>query len=85
MGHVSCLEENVCALIQVATRLRKCPIQHDWFKGFLCLREINQSFITVPLDDDSSTFYDVYLKEVGKKDRQTKKLLDAFGTKMRTS
>lgn len=45
------------------------------------MREINQSFITVPLDDDSSTFYDVYLKEVGKKDRQTKKLLDAFGTK----
>ena len=49
-------------------------------KGFLCLREFN-SFISVHLDDDGSTFYDVYLKEVGKKDRQTKKLLDAFGTK----
>ena len=45
------------------------------------MREEFNSFISVTLDDDGSTFYDVYLKEVGKKDRQTKTLLDGFGTK----
>ena len=33
----------------------------------------------VSLDDDSTVFYDVYIKEVGKKEREAKKLLDAFG------
>lgn len=60
--------------------LRRIQFSTTGLKGFLCLREFN-SFISVHLDDDGSTFYDVYLKEVGKKDRQTKKLLDAFGTK----